>query len=589
MNKMKRKKFILLIVILVCSGHLLFSNSLSQHNTSQYQKAMDYINNKGGEVYIKFFLPNSAQLCKLDLSIDKVIGPEVFAYLNKREFLKFLDNKLPYEVLTHPGDLLPNPRMSDYSDRENYEFDRYPTYEGYLQIMEDFTANHPDFCRIIDIGESVEGRKLLVAKISDKVDEREKEPRYYLSATVHGDETLGYILALNLIDLLLTTYNQDERIRRIVDSAEVWICPLMNPDGTYRSGNSTVSGARRYNANGQDLNRDFPDPVEGLYPNGTWQKETENFVTFESEYDFVMTSDVHGGTEVACYPWGCHWTKLAADDEWWKLTARNYADLAQENSPSGYFTAQNDGIVNGYQWYPVVGGRMSYMLYFRHSRLLTLELSNEKLLSESELNNHWDYNRDALLGNIEEIFNGIRGTVTDSLTGEGVRAKVFIKNFDKDSSFVYANDPHGDYYRPIFKGTYDVEFSHVDYYTKVITGVSVENGKPTILDVQLRPLISGIDNNLMQLNKDISITQNRGNIIIYCPDIGIIKHAAIYSVKGKMVKQFKMENFKNSKTIIWDGKCHSGNAVNNGCYIFSIHTLEKSKAYRFFFLRNYSG
>lgn len=232
---------------------------------------------------------------------------------------------------------------------------------------------------------------------------------------------------------------------------------------------------------------------------------------------------------------------------------------------------------------------MSYMLYFRHSRLLTLELSNEKLLSESELNNHWDYNRDALLGNIEEIFNGIRGTVTDSLTGEGVRAKVFIKNFDKDSSFVYANDPHGDYYRPIFKGTYDVEFSHVDYYTKVITGVSVENGKPTILDVQLRPLISGIDNNLMQLNKDISITQNRGNIIIYCPDIGIIKHAAIYSVKGKMVKQFKMENFKNSKTIIWDGKCHSGNAVNNGCYIFSIHTLEKSKAYRFFFLRNYSG
>lgn len=572
----------------MCSRHLLLSDNLFQPDISQFRKAMNYIDHNGGEVYIKFSISNSTQLYKLDLSIDKVNGYEVFAYLNEREFLDFINNEIFYEVLTHPGDLLPDPRMYDYSDKENYDFDRYPTYEAYLKIMEDFAANHPDLCKIFDIGESVEGRKLLVAKVSDKVNEREKEPRYYLSATVHGDETLGYMLALRLIDLLLTDYNQDERIRRIVDSAEVWICPLMNPDGTYRSGNSTVLGARRYNANGQDLNRDFPDPIEGLYPNGTWQKETDNFIKFESEYDFVMTSDVHGGTEVACYPWGCHWTNKAADDEWWKLTARNYADLAQENSPSGYFMAQNDGIVNGYQWYPVVGGRMSYMLYFRHSRLLTLELSNEKLLAESKLNDHWDYNIDALLGNIEEVFNGIRGTVTDTFSGEGIRAKIFIKNFDKDSSFIYAIEPHGDYYRPIFMGTYDVEFSHIDYFPKIITGVTVENGEPTILDVQLKPLVSGIDNNVMQFNKSISITQNMGNVIIHCPDIGIIKHAAIYSVSGKMIKQFKPENFEKSKTIIWNGKCHVGNTVNNGCYIFSIHTPAKTIAHRFFFLRNYT-
>jgi hypothetical protein len=547
---------------------------------------MDYLDNKGGEVYIKFPLSLPSQLSILDLSVDRVDGDEVFSYLNKKQFLKFLDKEIPYEVLNHPGDMLPEPEMFDFSNNEKFDFDRYPTYEAYVQIMQDFETNHPGFCKIFDIGESVEGRKLLLAKVTDNVAEREKEPLYYYSATVHGDETLGYMNALQLINLLLTSYNSDARIKRIVDSVEVWVCALMNPDGTYRTGNSTISGARRYNANNQDLNRDFPDPIEGLYPNGTWQKETENFVKFESEHNFTLIADIHGGIEVICYPWGCNWNKRTADDDWWKLTSRKYADKAQEDSPSGYMTAQNNGIVNGIDWYPVVGGRMSYMLYFQHGRLSTQELSYTKRLPESELLDHWNYNKEALLGNIENIFDGIHGTVTDTFTGEGLQAKVFVNNHDKDSSHIYAILPHGDYYRPIFQGSYSVEYSHDGYYSKVISGVSVENDIPTILDVQLRPIGSGIDNDLNQLNKDITITHNRGNIIIYCPDIEIIKHAAIYSARGKMIRQFNPENFTKSGTIIWDGMSHFGNCVNNGCYIFYINTHKTIKAYKFSFLRS---
>ncbi len=582
---MKQIKIILLAAILMCSGQAVLSKSFSQHNSFEYQKAMDYLNN-GGEVYIKILLSQPSQLFTLDLSVDQINGDKVYSYLNKKQFLKFLDTKIPYEVLTHPGDLLPEPNMFDFSNNEKYDFDQYPTYEAYVQIMQDFGTNHPELCKIYDIGESMEGRKILVAKVSDKVNEREKEPRYFYSATIHGDETLGYIIGLNLINLFLTTYSSDERIKRIVDSAEVWICALMNPDGTYKGGNSTVTGARRYNASGQDLNRDFPDPVEGLYPNGTWQKETEIFINFESEYNFVMVADIHGGTEVACYPWGCNWNKITADDEWWKLIARRYADKAQENSSSGYFTAQNDGITSGIDWYPIVGGRMSYMPYFQHSRLLTLELSYTKLLPEDELNDHWNYNREALLGNIEEMFNGIRGTVTDTFSGEGLKAKVFMKGFDKDSSFIYAIEPHGDYYRPIYQGTYTAEFSLDGYHTKVVSGISVENGKPTICDVQLRPISSGIDNDLSQLNKDITITHNRGNIIIHYPDIGNIKNVAIYSAQGKMIRQFDPGNFTKSETITWNGMNHFGNTVNNGCYIFHIHTNETTRAFRFFYLRN---
>lgn len=65
---------------------------------------MHYINNRGGEVYVKVFLSSSAQVYTLDCSIDKVKGCEVFAYMNEREFINFSNSNMPNEVLTHPGD-----------------------------------------------------------------------------------------------------------------------------------------------------------------------------------------------------------------------------------------------------------------------------------------------------------------------------------------------------------------------------------------------------------------------------------------------------------------------------------------------------
>ncbi len=49
------------------------------------------------------------------------------------------------------------------------------------------------------------------------------------SATMHGDETTGYILMLRLIDYLLSNYGADPQVTNILDNMEVWIYPLANP------------------------------------------------------------------------------------------------------------------------------------------------------------------------------------------------------------------------------------------------------------------------------------------------------------------------------------------------------------------------
>ncbi len=73
---------------------------------------------------------------------------------------------------------------------------------------------------------------------------------------------------LHLADYLLKNYSLSGRVKNLVDNLDIWINPLANPDGTYNHGD-TINLPTRYNANGYDLNRNFPDPVT---PNTVYAK-----------------------------------------------------------------------------------------------------------------------------------------------------------------------------------------------------------------------------------------------------------------------------------------------------------------------------
>ena len=169
----------------------------------------------------------------------------------------------------------------------------------------------------------------------------------------------------------------------MVNNAEIWINPNANPDGTYHGGNNTVNGATRYNANGYDLNRNFPDPIYGVHPNQ--QQETAVFRTLAEQNNFVLCANFHGGTEVVNYPWDT-WTSgypdyvSHADDNWYQFISHLYADTCQAHAPSNYMNGYNDGITNGGAWYVINHGRQDYMNWFMKSREVTIEISDTKLL-----------------------------------------------------------------------------------------------------------------------------------------------------------------------------------------------------------------
>lgn len=445
------------------------------------------------EKYFKFIELNkeaiNTQITKL-ISIDKVVKDTVWAYANLKEFETF--RKLGYKIeLLTPPSLLTTKALNmatDISQMANW--DRYPTYTVYRAMMKKFETDYPNLCKLDSIGTTVEGRKLYVVKISDNVSDEEAEPEFFYTSTMHGDETTGYVLMLRLIDYLLSQYNIDPRIKSIVDNMAIYINPNANPDGTYYSGNNTVSGSTRSNANGVNLNRNFPDPRAGNQPDGySRQPETQAMMNFASQHRFTASANFHGGIELANYPWDT-WTsaqKKHADHNWYYTVSRAYADTAQKYSPAGYFTGEDNGVTHGGDWYVVAGGRQDYMNYWHHCREITLEISDIKLLSSDLLPAHWNYNKESILNFIETCNGGIQGIIKDE-SNNPIKAKVYISAHDKDSSEVYSNSTNGFYARLIEPGTWGITYSALGYESKSQSITVTDLRTKTIQDITLPKL-----------------------------------------------------------------------------------------------------
>ena len=367
----------------------------------------------------------------------------------------------------------------------------YPTYGRYVEMMDSMAAAHPTICELYNIGNTLLGRSLLVMRITDHPERQEDEPELFYTSTMHGDEVVGYVMMLRLIDTLLSSYGRDERITNLVDSIDIFINPNANPDGTYGDDDLTLSGASRRNANGVDLNRNFPDPQDGPHPDGhDWQPETRAMMDFAREQHITLSANFHGGTEVANYPWDT-WERTHVDSSWLRHISSIYAQSAQENSPEGYFALLTpSGIIKGTDWYSISGGRQDYMTYFKQAREITLEISETKIPSASALPDYWKYNREALLSYMEESLHGIRGMVTDKW-GIPVHAMVEVigHDQDRDSSMVFTDPDVGDYHRMIDSGSYDVRFSATDFQDTTVQDIQVINGKATRIDVVLNRVV----------------------------------------------------------------------------------------------------
>ncbi len=358
----------------------------------------------------------------------------------------------------------------------------YPTYELYESIMHRLAARYPDRCTLEDWGTLSSGRRILTLRLGPQEGKPGRWPQVLYSGTMHGDETAGYHILLRLAEYLLR-----ENPNGLLDEVLIYINPLANPDGTFLAGNHTISGSRRGNRAGVDLNRNYPDPDDGAHPDGfDYQPETLIFMRAARNHSFDLGLNLHGGAELFNYPWDTYRTRHA-DTNWWRRVSRTFARTAQESSgDTHYFQDRHHGVTNGHDWYPIAGSRQDYMNYYHRSREATVEISMEKIYPARQLPRLWKHLRPALMGYLAEARLGLRGTVTDSYTGDPIVAHLTLVDYDRDHSSVFSDRVTGSFYRFLPQGEYELNVSAPGYHNRKFS-VLVEDGKPTSLQISLEP------------------------------------------------------------------------------------------------------
>ena len=486
----------------------LTSISFAQKN-SDLERANQYLRERG-EVILTFKANSKTQFQELNqlLSVShKHVNQdelEVEAYANSAQFQKFLTYGLAFQV-TKENNELPEGFLASSNRATNAwdnTWDAYPKYSEYVAKMQYWAATYPSLCTLQEIGTTALGRKLYVLKISDNAVTDETEPEFFYTSSMHGDEITGYPTMLHLINELLTNYGTISEITNLVNGTEIFICPLANPDGSYKTAGNDVFGAvmpTRANSDGTDLNRNYPDAIGGLHFDGLpYRAETQAFMAFEATRNFVLAANYHGGAEVINFPWdtstaaqGASVVNIHPHDSYFRYASQEYAQLAQNANLTDsymddvYGTGQFPGTTNGAIWYTIKGGRQDFNNFFNHNKEVTVEISATKTPLATDLPTFWTNNRQSLLNFIKQASYGLQGVVTDQ-SGYPIHAKVYISSIDGWGSWVETTATYGDYHKVQAAGTYDVIFEAPGYVSQTIS-VTLTNGAATNLNVTMVP------------------------------------------------------------------------------------------------------
>ncbi len=142
---------------------------------------------------------------------------------------------------------------------------RYHNYAEMVAELDKAVADHGSIVRKFSIGKSYQNRNIWAAKISDNVATDENEPEVLFDALHHAREHLTVEQALAVLRWLSDGYTTNSTVKRLVDTREIYIVFMVNPDGgEYDLTGSPYRGWRKNRQPnsgssfvGTDLNRNY--------------------------------------------------------------------------------------------------------------------------------------------------------------------------------------------------------------------------------------------------------------------------------------------------------------------------------------------
>ena len=197
-------------------------------------------------------------------------------------------------------------------------------YHTYAEIDAELHAlanSHPAIASVTSIGKSVEQRDLWAIKISDNASQDENEPVVVLFGCHHAREWISVDVPFLIAKYLVENYASDTLVARLVNSTEIWIAPMVNPDGHQYSVTSDRLWRKNRHNNGDgsfgvDLNRNYSyqwggpgssgDTYSEIYrgPTPFSEPETQAVRNFLQQLSPKAMISYHSYSQLILYPWG---------------------------------------------------------------------------------------------------------------------------------------------------------------------------------------------------------------------------------------------------------------------------------------------
>jgi len=385
----------------------------------------------------------------------------------------------------------------------------YPDTAATLAAMQDLNTRFPAITSLSTIGNSqLQARPMYMLKISDNASTREDETVIWIDGMHHAREPVGMMCSMKIATYLCENYATNATVKAYVDTMEIYIVPIMNPEG-YEYFRSTINNGSQWwrknlrdnNTNsiidtydGVDLNRNYDsnwnfgssgssDPESLVYKGPEVFSEAETTAKRNQVLALQPLAAItyHQYGEIIYYSNGVN-NHSVGESALISSIGSSIASAISKVSGGTYDYANDySNEPMSYYWMYQKAGAFEFLIETATSFLP--DYSNSQTVATNNLQGAIALFNRCLNG------PGIQGIVYDK-DGLPISAQVDIVQYKNADLAIRRSDPtFGRYRRLTANGTYTLEVRATGYKTKQISGIVVNNEWVTV-DVHLE---EGID------------------------------------------------------------------------------------------------
>ncbi|MFE0208558.1 M14 family zinc carboxypeptidase [Streptomyces sp. NPDC058985] len=267
---------------------------------------------------------------------------------------------------------------------------------------------NPRLTKVVSIGRTVNGQDILALKLTKNAKQSKdgSKPSVLYMSNQHAREWITPEMTRRLMHHYLDKYDEDRRIRKLVDSTELWFLLSANPDGYDYTFEDTGNRLWRKNlrdnngdgaigaGDGVDLNRNFaykwgyddegssPNPTSQTYrgagPNS--EPETKALDRFQKRIGFTYGINYHSAAELLLYGVGWQVATDTPDDVLYKALA----GTPENSAIPGYHPQVSSEL------YTTNGEADGHAANVNGTAMFTPEMSTCQTISEQDPDDEWN-------------------------------------------------------------------------------------------------------------------------------------------------------------------------------------------------------